>query len=212
MTTRFGWRARSASALPIAGSVDVLVVGLVHDHRHVGRDRRAGRPRARPGRTRSRWDCWDWRDRPGGCADRPPRRSPQDRGRAAARWSGWQGRHAPRRRADCGGRDREHGEAELAVDHLVAGRGEALREQHQQLVRAVAEADLAGFDAQLRGQRATQAQSLRVRIAVDLLRGQRAQRLQHARTGAVGILVRAQLDQRRAVAQRAATGRSWPGS
>jgi hypothetical protein len=82
-----------------------------------------------------------------------------------------QRRHADRLGARRRRADREHGESILRIHDRGLRIRKALRDQHQQLMRAVAERDLRRLDVEVCGKCALERAALGIRIAVDV--GQR---------------------------------------
>ena len=83
-------------------------------------------------------------------------------------------------------------EALRARQHLLAVEDEGPDEQLDELVRAVADEDLLGRDAELRGERVPEEERGAVRVEVDL-RGRLARGGERERRGAEGVLVGGEL-------------------
>ncbi|MBV6418000.1 MAG: hypothetical protein CMLOHMNK_02779 [Steroidobacteraceae bacterium] len=102
-------------------------------------------------------------------------------------------RHDDRTRPRRLHRERIHREAVLRIHRFGTGREERLREQHQHVVRAVAERQLRGRDIEARRERLLQ--RVAAAVGIDPGVGERgAHRRERRRTRAERILVRGELD------------------
>jgi hypothetical protein len=101
--------------------------------------------------------------------------------------------HLHRQRPAADRRELEHGEAILREHHFVPGRDESLRQQHQQLVRTVAEGDRARIHAPALRDRLAQLACTGIRVADRVLEIPLLQHLAHGGTRPQAILVGAQL-------------------